>query len=204
MIKRNGFLVMVIFFLVLSLLLNVYTLRGSDKENSGEKEKNIALNEELKSKEVEIKKYKEMNNNNSTNDDNDNNDGNNDSEQENKEVENEVEKNVEKFIEYAFSNNAEDYTTRKKLAKNYMTDDLYETIFSSDGLNEEQKLIISVEDIEVFQSYEDDEILIVRYIINESKIDEEYEESFIKYSKIELDGNKVHQIKPLTLDDWGI
>lgn len=207
MIKRNGFLILISFILVISFLANVYSFKNKDAVNQEYITSINELQKEIQNKNKEIDQYKK---------------GTKDKISETKEeiVEEEKEEVIDneknpinntviKFINYAFSNDADDYVTRKSLAQNYMTEDLFDTLFSADGLNEEELIIKTrVEEVEVFLSYEDDEKLIVRYAINESKADDEYNETIVKYAIVTMEKEnneyKVSEIKAVSLDDWGI
>lgn len=212
MIKRNGFLVLMSVTLAISLLANVYSFNNKDVINQSYISSIEQLQEEVKDKEKEIKKYKNTKYDN--NNDKESNEVIEDEavisgDEELNNDKNPINNSVKKFIEYAFSNDEENYATRKKLARNYMMEELYEGLFSADGLNEEQLVIKTrIEEVEVFSSYEDNEKLYVRYTINESKADDEYNETIVKHAivKVEKENGdyKVSEINALSIDDWGI
>lgn len=129
------------------------------------------------------------------------------------ESENSIEDNyvnaAKKFIEYAFTSDAETYTTRKKLAQNYMTDDLIETLFPSDGVDEnKQKLNTNVEQMTVYKNPDNEEEVLVYYVLNEEIKSTGYKETVKKYVKLNLvnEANviKVSKVESLNMDDGGI
>ena len=78
-----------------------------------------------------------------------------------------LENAAERFIDYTFNVNEENYATVKTNAENYMTDEMVETLFASDGIAEDEiNLKTSVENIEVFTTNEDEGKAIVQYEIN--------------------------------------
>lgn len=202
MIKKNGFLIIISFFLLLSILANIYSFNRIENSN------NEYINE-IKSLKKENKELIQSNNeeekNNVTRESKDNDsDSEND---ENKEEEDELKEEnntITKFVEYVFNTDEDSYTTRKKIAKEYMTDDLFETYFSSDSIDsEEMKINVEVKEVEVFHGYENDNA-IVRYVIQESKAEGEYQEEIEKYSFIKLNDGKVSEINSLSNNEWGV
>ena len=205
MIKRNGFIVLISFFLAISMLANVYSFKNKDTKNSEYSKRIEFLEKEVKERDSKIKIVEKEKLRNQTTDEysplN---------EKEHTRSKDEMKINsINKFIEYAFNTHEDDYVTRKKLAKNYMVNELFETIFSADGITEEQlKMKVEVEEIEVYLSTEDEGKAIVRYMLHESKAQDEYDQTYLKYLQvnvIEDNGSfKVEEINSLTIDDWGI
>lgn len=116
---------------------------------------------------------------------------------------------AQRFIEYAFENDPETYVTRKKMASNYMTNSLYETLFASDGVNEEQqKVAVDIKEINVFADSENEKEAIVFYVYKEEILSSGYEEEKKMYVKLTfaVEGNqlKVAEIEPLENDYGGI
>lgn len=76
----------------------------------------------------------------------------------------ELENAAERFVDYTFNVNEENYVTVKNNAGNYMTDEMVETLFSSEGISEdEMKITTTVDDIEVFTANADEGKAIVQY-----------------------------------------
>lgn len=114
-----------------------------------------------------------------------------------------------RFVEYAFETDPETYTTRKKMAQNYMTESLYETLYASDGVDEEQqKVAVDIKKVNVYADSENENEAIVHYIYKEEILTSGYEEEKEMYVKLafEVEGNqlKVAEIEPLENDYGGI
>lgn len=202
-------LLLLSFILLISLAFNVYSLnKGKDstsqkelvkEENESEllekEEKIKALNKELE----DVKKVKEPVKD----------EVNSDAEVKVETANKELENTAKRFIEYAFESDAETYTTRKKMAKSYMTDNLFETLYSSDGEDEElQGIEIDIKDVNVFTDLESEDEAIVRYTFNEKITSSGYEEVKKMYVKLsfQVKGNefKVSDIEPLENEYGGI
>ena len=89
---------------------------------------------------------------------------------ENEEIEikkiSELENAAERFVDYTFNVNEENYATVKSNAENYMTKEMVETLFSSDGLDDaEINLTTTVDKVDVYTANEDNEQAIVHYEI---------------------------------------
>lgn len=116
---------------------------------------------------------------------------------------------AQRFIEYAFESDPETYVIRKKMALNYMTDSLYETLYSSDGVDEErQEVAIDIKKINVFADSENKNEAIVHYVYKEEILASGYEEEKEMYVKFafEVEGEqlKVAEIEPLENEYGGI
>lgn len=114
-----------------------------------------------------------------------------------------------RFVEYAFETDPETYVTRKKMAINYMTDSLYETLYSSDGVDEEQqKVAVDIKEVNVYANSENGKEAIVHYVYKEEILASGYKETKETYVKLlfEVEGNqsKVAEIEPLENDYGGI
>lgn len=106
-----------------------------------------------------------------------------------------------RFIEYTYNVNSENYVTAKQNASHYMTDELTETLFPSDGLDESQfKSTTKVSNIHVYLNSEDDKKVIVSYDL---KIDYkngyvEKRNDFVLLHMVETGGiYKVKGIEPI-------
>lgn len=116
---------------------------------------------------------------------------------------------AQRFIEYAFENDPDTYITRKKMALNYMTESLYETLYSSDGVAEEQqKIAVEINEVAVFAEGENVNEAIVYYVYNEEILSSGYEEEKEMYIKllftVEGDQIKVAEVEPLKNEYGGI
>ena len=116
---------------------------------------------------------------------------------------------AQRFIEYAFESDPESYTTRKKLALNYMTENLFETLYPADGMDgEQQKIAIEIKEVNVFADGQNENEAIVHYTYNEEILSSGYEEEKEMYAKLAftVEGNllKVADIKPLENEYGGI
>lgn len=114
-----------------------------------------------------------------------------------------------RFVEYAFETDPETYVTRKKMAINYMTDNLYETLYSSDGVDEEQQEVaVDIKKVNVYAASENENEAIVHYVYKEEILASGYKEEKEMYVKLlfEVEDNqlKVAEIEPLENDYGGI
>ncbi|MFD1926483.1 hypothetical protein ACFSFY_00150 [Sporosarcina siberiensis] len=120
---------------------------------------------------------------------------------------NEIDSTVKRFVEYSFNTNPDNYVDRKKLANNYMTDNLFETIYTADGVEENaQKVKLETEKVEVFINNESDEV-IVFYTLEKELIQSGFKETVQNYIKVEVvkEDNvlKVSKIEPLVMTEGG-
>lgn len=120
----------------------------------------------------------------------------------------EVENTVNRFVEYTFNTESNTYVDRKKLAKNYMTDNLYEIIFTADGVDEsEQKIKLETGRVDIFVNNESDEV-IVFYTLDKELTQSGHKETVENYIKLEVvqEDNqlKVSNIEPLIMTDGGL
>ncbi len=116
---------------------------------------------------------------------------------------------AQRFIEYAFESDPESYATRKKLALNYMTESLYGTLYPSDGMDQEQqKIAIEINEVNVFAGGQNENEALVHYTYSEEILSSGYEEEKEMYAKlsfiVEGDLLKVAEIKPLENEYGGI
>lgn len=114
-----------------------------------------------------------------------------------------------RFVEYAFETDPETYVTRKKMAINYMTDNLYKTLYSSDGVDEEQQEVaVAIKEVNVYAASENENEAIVHYVYKEEILASGYKEEKGMYVKLlfEVEDNqlKVAEIEPLKNDYGGI
>ena len=116
---------------------------------------------------------------------------------------------AQRFVEYVFETDPETYVTRKKMALNYMTSSLYETLYPSDGVDEEQqKVAVNIKEINVFADGKNENEAIVHYVYKEEILTSGYEEEKEMYVKLsfEVEGDqlKVAEIEPLENEYGGI
>lgn len=207
-LTQKSLMILLSFLLVVSLAANVYSFFVDDKKSNEaqsqlakyerelvEKENQRAsLQEELKTNEVAAPTQ--------------------DEEVETAVSESETEPDelintAQRFIEYAFETDPETYATRKKLALNYMTASLFETLYSSDGMDEEQqKITVTIKEATVFPNDQDEKEAIVFYTYEEEILSSGYNEQKEMYVKLlfTVEGNqlKVAEIEPLENEYGGI
>ena len=208
----NSWPILFCFILIISLVFNIYSFISKDSADSGalnqEKEMEQQYENELVEKEEAIV---------SLQDELDAKEGATPIESE--EVEqskpeagaepDELINTAQRFIEYAFESNPESYATRKKLALNYMTESLYETLYPADGMDQEQqKIAIEINEVNVFADGQNENEAIVHYTYSEEILSSGYEEKKEMYAKLVfiVEGNllKVAEIKPLENEYGGI
>lgn len=215
-LTKKGLTYFLSFILVISLIANVYvfvkrndvSINLKEKVNKYESEMKVKDNElSLLSKEISnLQKQKsdisnERENGNETNENTTNN--------EHFDVDKEMINTANRFIEYAFDTNPETFVTRKKLAQNYMTDNLLDTLYSSDGVDDDaQKISMEVSKVVVYLDSNHNDEAIIYYVVNEEILTSGYKETVGKYVKLKFikDGNliKVSHIEPLSISDGGI
>lgn len=208
----KSLLILISFFLAISLAANVYSFTLDDSMDRGaidttkkteaqyeselvEKENTIAsLQEELDAKEVAAPAEAE------------------EVEQADSEPITEpyvLVNTAQRFIEYAFESDPESYATRKKLALNYMTEGLYETLYPADGMDgEQQEIAVEIKEVTVFADGQSGNKAIVHYTYSEEILASGYEEEKEMYAKLvfTVEGNllKVSDIQPLENEYGGI
>ena len=116
---------------------------------------------------------------------------------------------AQRFIEYAFESDPESYATRKKLALNYMTESLFETLYAADGVDgEQQKIAVEIKEVTVFADGQSGKEAIVHYTYSEEILASGYEEEKEMYAKLvfTVEGTllKVADIQPLENEYGGI
>lgn len=205
----KSILILISFFLAISLAANVYSFASEDsvdldeqKETEAhyeselvEKENTIAsLQEELEAKEVaapaETEEVEQTDSQAGAEPD-------------------ELVNTAQRFIEYAFESDPESYATRKKLALNYMTESLYGTLYPADGMDQEQqKIAVEIKEVTVFADGQSGNEAIVHYTYSEEILASGYEEEKEMYTKLvfTVEGNllKVSDIQPLENEYGGI
>ncbi|WP_223643416.1 hypothetical protein [Planococcus sp. 4-30] len=208
----KSLLILLSFLLAISLAANVYSFTLDDSADRGaidtskkteaeyeselvEKENTIAsLQEELDVKEVtapdESEEVKQTDSEAGTEPD-------------------ELVNTAQRFIEYAFESDPESYTTRKKLALNYMTGSLYETLYPADGMDgKQQKIAVEIKEVTVFAAGRSENEAIVHYTYSEEILASGYAEEKEMYAKLVFtaEGNllKVADIQPLENEYGGI
>ena len=120
----------------------------------------------------------------------------------------EIENTVNRFVEYTFNTEADNYVDRKKLAKNYMTDNLFDIIFTADGVDESaQKIKLETGRVDIFINNNSDEV-IVFYTLDKELLQSGYKETVENYIKLEVvqeDNHlKVSNIEPLIMTEGGL
>lgn len=163
--------IMIAFLFLISVSANLYSFNKLSNEESEINKKNALV---LSSKENEVNELKEQIEileskevNSKTEKSEEGQEG-IDEVTEQLEVSNvsELENAAERFVDYSFNVNEENYALVKANADNYMTDEMVETLFSSDGISEEDmKLKTTVDQIDVFTSNVDENQAIVHYEI---------------------------------------
>ena len=208
----NSWPILFCFILIISLAVNVYSFISKDTEDNEvlsqeketeaqdeselvEKEEAIAsLQEELEAKEgaapIESAEVEQSNPEAGAEPD-------------------ELINTAQRFIEYAFDSDPESYATRKKLALNYMTESLYETLFPADGMDQEQqKIAVDIKAVTVFSDGGNENEAIAHYTYNEEILSSGYKEEKELYVKLSfaVEGNqlKVAEIEPLENEYGGI
>jgi len=116
---------------------------------------------------------------------------------------------AQRFVEYAFETDSETYVARKKLAQNYMTEGLYETLYASDGVaSEQQEIAVNINEVTVFPDAHDEQGAIVFYTYEEEILSSGYKKQKERYVKLFFTGEgsqlKVAAIEPLENDYGGI
>lgn len=202
--------------LLFSIAANVYSFGNRSEVNNNLIEQIKHLENEIDQKNQEINDYKEERSTPEKSASDTNKEGNNDEVQEEKSnannqinVDNDLVNTAHRFIEYAFDSNPETYVSKKKLAKNYMTDPLFDTLFQADGVDEAKQTInAEVESITVYLDTENIDEAIVHYVMNEEILSTGYEETIEKFVKLKfvLDGDqvKVSEIESINYDEGGI
>lgn len=206
-VKNLGLIFTLCIILVISFSANIYSFNKLSNEDSEINKVNIKLLEE---KEKEIEELKEKiavlenmpeseTHHDGTEISEENNNGSDFSQQD------KITKNLinaaNKFIDYAFNVNSENYMTAKQNASRYMTNELVETLFPSDGLDESQfKSVTKVKNIQVYLNSKNQKEVIVNYDI-ETDYKNGYVEKrndYVLLHLIEEDGfYKVTQIEPV-------
>ncbi len=191
--SKKSAIILFALFLIISLIANIYSFTNQGKARS-EYEKNLNKTyEDLSKSEDEVRKLKEQvslleskktddKNKNSSEGSTKKNEGNPDRNKQ--EV---LENTAKRFMEFSFNSNPETYAERKKLAKNYMTDHLYETIYSADGVAEaEQKINSSLEKVVVYIKENAEDEAIIYYELNREIITTGYSETIQDYAKLKF------------------
>lgn len=170
--NKKYWLILLVIVILLSMTANVYSFNKLSNEESEVNKRNGMI---LTKKEEEITGLKEeietLNSRNEEKSIEKSNENVEETEPISEEVEvkeiSDLENAAERFIDYTFNVNEENYATVKTNAENYMTDEMVETLFASDGISEEEiNLKTSVDNIEVFTANEDEGKAIVQYEIN--------------------------------------
>ncbi|MCZ2260753.1 hypothetical protein [Sporosarcina sp. G11-34] len=215
-LSKKGLTYFLSFILIISLIANVYSfakrndistnLRG--KVNEYESEMKVKDNE-ITLLNKEISNLQKKKNDISNESESENETAENTSENEHFDVNKEMINTANRFIEYAFDTNPETFVTRKKLAQNFMTDNLLDTLYTSDGVDDDaQKISMEVSKVVVYIDDNHNDEAIIYYVVNEEILTSGYKETVGKYVKLKFikDGNqiKVSNIEPLSISDGGI
>jgi len=192
--------------LVISVSANVYSFNKLSNKESEINKKNtvllekkedeiLSLKDEISTLNNQLKSQNETSENNNTGNSNESNSEANSLP--NTSMENLV-NTAYRFVDYTYNVNSENYATAKQNASNYMTDELVETLFSSDGIDDSKfKLTTKVKDIEVYLNSKNDKQAIVNYNV-EMDFGNGYEEKLNEFNLlyfVEEDG--VYKVKKI-------
>lgn len=167
--NTKNMLILLSIVTIISLSANVYSFNKLTNEESEINKRNGMIlskkDEEIKTLEDEIETLKSANESTKEKSIIKESDENEVISEENEVAEiTELENAAERFVDYTFNVNEENYVTVKNNAANYMTEEMVETLFSSEGISEdEMKLTTTVDDIEVFTANTDEGKVIVQY-----------------------------------------
>lgn len=196
--------------LTFSLIANVYIFTKRGNANVDLDNKINSYQEEL----AELKNENEVLNerlslvqDNNSDEKNEETEGNKEDTQKKYDVKSEVENAINRFVEYTFNSNPDNYVDKKKLAKNYMTDNLFEIIFMADGVDEgAQKVKLETGKVEIYVNDENNEA-IVFYSLDKEIIHSGYQETVDNYIKLRIieENNqmKISEIEPLIMPEGG-
>src|SRR3954447_10286527 len=190
---RTKFIVLAFIFislLVISISANVYSFNKlSNKESEINKQNTVllekkedeilSLKDEIFTLNNQLKSQNETSENNNTGNSNETNSE--DNLLPNSSMENLV-NTAYRFVDYTYNVNSENYVTAKQNASNYMTDEMIETLFASDGIDDSKfNLTTKVKDIEVYVNSKDEKQAIVNYNV-EMDFGNGYEEKLNQFS----------------------
>lgn len=82
-----------------------------------------------------------------------------DSTQANLNDEKSLKNSAERFLDFAFNINPDNYVSAKKNAKKYMTNELFEIIFPSDGIDPDFKM--NIDNVQIFTSDRENEVVAI-------------------------------------------
>lgn len=82
-----------------------------------------------------------------------------DSTQANLNDEKSLKNSAERFLDFSFNVNPDNYVSAKKNAKKYMTNELFEIIFPSDGIDSDFKM--SIDNVQIFTSDRENEVVAI-------------------------------------------
>lgn len=196
--------------LIFSLIANVYIFTKRENVNADLNNKINSYQEEL----TEIKNENEVLNerlslvqDGKSENENEETEENNESTQKDYDIKSEVENAINRFVEYTFNTNPDNYIDKKKLAKNYMTDNLFEIIFMADGVDEgAQKVKLETGKVEIYVNDMNNEA-IVFYSLDKEILQSGYQETVDNYIKLRIveENNqmKISEIEPLIMPEGG-
>lgn len=187
--------------LLISLAANYYSFSRLGEEGPKDKESVQGYINQLKQKNEEIERLKKEQTRSSITVESNNSLPN---AKEGAEQKNEIVNAASHFIEYGFNSDPSTYVTRKQNASNYMTDELVETIFASDGVDEEAMNVrTEVNGLQVFIESDNEEEAVVHYSLSMEILDSGYKEISDNYVKLQFtaeDGQlKVKAIEALNV-----
>ena len=173
--NQKSVIILLAILMVFSVSANVYSFNTLSNEESEINKRNAAVLENREKEISELRKEVESLSTQNKESKTEEITLENSEDQENTETENEqieikkiseLENAAERFIDYTFNVNEENYATVKSNAENYMTKEMVETLFSSDGLDDaEINLTTTVDKVDVYTANEDSEQAIVHYEI---------------------------------------
>lgn len=210
--SKKSLIILLVFTVVISVAANVYSFGNRNEVSNGLREKINQYESQSKEKDKTISELKLQVSNLKKSDtgiveNEKNSEEANENDQDNHE--DKIINTAYRFIEYAFDSNPETYVSRKKMAREYMTDDLFETLYSADGVDEyKQNLITEVERMNVYLNPENENEAIVHYVLNEEIPSSGYKETIEKYVTLKFISKdnqlKVSHIDSINNDEGGI
>lgn len=110
---------------------------------------------------------------------------------------------AERYLEFAFNSTPENYVTRKNNAHNYMTDDMVDLIFQSDGVDED--FYMKIKNIKLYKNDDSTEEVIAYYeseieTYETKNVEKNYNYVLLKF-KEEKGITKISNIIPINI--WG-
>lgn len=191
-LNKNIF-VGVVILLVISISANIYSFNKLNGNSSKDNKQIVEYQKILTEKNIEIAELNEklMSKKDNKNTQNELVPDDNSTSENTSNIEQELKNSASHFIEYAFNSSPSTYVTKKQHAANYMTDELVQTIFSSDGLDETvQNVETKVNKIKVYVEPGEEDECIVYYNLSLKILSSNYEETSDHYVKLKFKTDK--------------